>query len=160
MCSPLSGAARNRRCPLTLSAPGGCQRRVPLTGRIVPFLRLQPAISGMSNREHILGKRLFPAVQNALQQSAVPTILPNREPHSRSLTAVTILPSQTGRSRAARYDWFGRKRISVPVPCATRCSQNPSFLMILPADRGNDAFLRLGVCQNCSGNPLRKIACG
>jgi hypothetical protein len=55
--SPSSGAARNRRCLLILSVTSRCQRRVPRTSGTVPFLRLQPAISGISNREHIPRKR-------------------------------------------------------------------------------------------------------
>lgn len=42
---------------VTLFAPVGCKRRSPLARWTVSFLRLQQAISGKRNREHILGKR-------------------------------------------------------------------------------------------------------
>lgn len=70
-CSPSPGAARTRRCLLTLSIPGRCQRRVPHTSGTVPFLRLQPAISRISNRNIFRENDTVFAIQRAALPSAV-----------------------------------------------------------------------------------------
>lgn len=69
--SPSSGAARNRRCLLILSVTSRCQRRVPRTSGTVPFLRLQPAISGISNRNIFRENDTVFAIQRAALPSAV-----------------------------------------------------------------------------------------